>query len=78
LYGRLLTGLKHPNPRTVKILLDTGASASIIAYQYVEKLHLKQQQDPLQWKAAEGELSTNYQVDIEFSLLELHESIMVQ
>jgi hypothetical protein len=30
LYGRLCTGLEHPNPRTVKIMLDSGASASII------------------------------------------------
>jgi hypothetical protein len=78
LYGRLRTGLEHPNPRTVKILLDSGASASIIQYNCVEKLRLKQQRDPLKWKTAAGELSTNYQVDIEFSLPELHESRMVQ
>ena len=78
LYGRLRTGLEHPNPRTIKILLDSGASASIIQYNCVEKLRLKQQRDPLKWKTAAGELSTNYQVDIEFSLPELHESRMVQ
>jgi hypothetical protein len=62
----------------VKILLNSGASASIIQYKYVEKLCLKQQQDLLKWKTAAGELSTNYQVNIEFSLPELHESGMVQ
>ena len=39
---------------------------------------MKQQPDPLKLKTAAGELSTNYQVDIEFSLPELHESRMVQ
>ncbi len=78
MYGRLCTGLEHPNPRTIKILLDSGASASIIQHKFVEKLHLKQQSDPLKWKTAAGELCTNYQVDIEFSLPELHESRMVQ
>ena len=74
LYGRLCTGLEQPNPRTLKILLDSGASASIIKAQYVQKLRLKKHKNPLQWKTAAGELSTNYQVDIKFSLPELHES----
>ena len=78
LYGRLHTRLEHPNPRTVKILLDSGTSVSIIQYKYVEKLRLKKHHDPLKWKTAAGELSTKYQVDIEFSLPELHESRMVQ
>ena len=78
LYGRLRTGLEQPNPRTVKILLDSGTSASIIKAQYIQKLRLKKYKNPLQWKTAAGELSTNYQVDIEFSLPELHESRMVQ
>jgi hypothetical protein len=30
LYGRLCTGLEHPNPIMVNILLDLGVSASII------------------------------------------------
>ena len=50
LYGRLCTGLEQPNPRTVKILLDSGASASIIKAQYVQKLCLKKNKNPLQWK----------------------------
>jgi hypothetical protein len=38
LNGRLVrTGLEHPNPRTVKIILDSGASASTIQYKYVER-----------------------------------------
>ena len=32
LYGRLRAGLEHPNPRTIKILLDSGKSASIIQH----------------------------------------------
>jgi hypothetical protein len=78
LYGRLRTGIEHPNPRTVKILLDSGASASIVQHRYVEKLHLKRQREPMKWTTAAGELSTNYKVDIAFSLPELHESRMVQ
>jgi hypothetical protein len=78
LYGRLLTGLEHPNPRIVKILLDSGVSALILTHKYVENLRLRQQRNPMKWKTATGELSTNYQVDIKFSLPELHESRMVQ
>ena len=79
MYGRLGTGLEHPNPRTVEILLDSGASTSIIKHRYyVEKLHLKQQRNALKRKTAAGELSADYQVDNEFSLPELHESRMVQ
>ena len=58
--------------------MDSGASASIVNHRYVEKLRLKRQIEPLKWKTATGELSTNYQVNIEFSLPELHESRMVQ
>jgi hypothetical protein len=43
LYGRLRTGLEHLNPRTVNILLASGASVSIIQYKYLENLSLKQQ-----------------------------------
>jgi hypothetical protein len=78
LYGRLRTGIENLNPKTIKILLDSGVSASIIKYDHVEKLCLKRQQDPLKWKTAAGDLSTTYQVAIEFSLPELHESRMVQ
>jgi hypothetical protein len=39
-------------------MLDSSASASIIQYKYVENLRLKQQQDPVKWKTAAGELST--------------------
>ena len=62
----------------MKIILDSGASASIIKAQYIENLCIKKHRNPFKWKAAAGELSTNYQVDIKFSLPELHESRMVQ
>jgi hypothetical protein len=52
---------------------------SIMKHKYVENLSLRQQQNPMKWKTAAGEFNNNgYQVDIKFSLPQLHESRMVQ
>jgi hypothetical protein len=68
LYGCSRTGLNKPQPVTIKILLDSGASASISKHQFVEKLFLKHLTAPLKLKTAAGEYKNAHtQVDINFT-----------
>jgi hypothetical protein len=41
LFARIRTRLGKPKPQTIRILLDSGASASIFNIKYLNKLRLK-------------------------------------
>ena len=77
LFGRLNTRAKgKPKPKSVKILLDSGGSASIISKSLTSKLD-KTRSDKTDWKTVAGTFSTNETVQAAFSLPELHEERMV-
>ena len=68
---------KEPNPISLKILLDSGASALLIKGQLVEKLTVTSDQTT-RWSTAAGPLNTTERCDIQFSLPELSPTRLVK
>ena len=60
----------EPKPVSIKILLDSGASASLINGRFVEKLHV-QDNKRTKWTTTASPLSTTKLCKIQFSLPEL-------
>ena len=63
---------KHPKIKTIKALLDSGSSSTLISQQYAKKLRLRTE-NKTKWKTTAGEFTTSFKTKIEFSLPELHE-----
>jgi len=59
--------------KTVKILLDSGASATLVSQAYASKLH-KQREKETQWTTMAGSFLTRYKVDLQIILPEFSES----
>ena len=78
LFGRMRTETGNdPKPMSLKILLDSGASASIINEYFVK--HLKVQSDKqMRWTMAAGPLSTTKSCNVQFSLPELSPTRVVK
>ena len=76
MFGLLRTRKGKPKPTFVKILLDSGASQSIIKKQFVKKR--KQVKEPTtQWTTAAGTFTTNSKCKVEFNLNEFSEKKLV-
>lgn len=76
-FGRLRSRAKGaPKPKTVKILLDSGGSGCIIRRALAKKLR-KVRSTPTKWTTAAGTFNTNYAVQTQFSLPELHEGRLI-
>ena len=58
---------------TLKILLDSGSSATLLAQRYTTNLRVTDQPSPTRWKTAAGAFVTNKQASAQFILPELHE-----
>jgi Retroviral aspartyl protease len=61
---------------TVKALLDSGASASLITEKYTKKL--KKRQTPQGWSTPGGELNTNKMVKGQFTMPELQNDKIIE
>jgi hypothetical protein len=68
-FVRFNTRVGKSKPVTVKALLDSGASASLITEKYTKKL--KKRQAPQGWSTPGGELNTNKMVKSQFTMPEL-------
>ena len=75
-FGRLRTRHGDPKPKTIKILLDTGASGSIVHYSSVKKLRQKLNKTT-EWGTAAGSFTTNKICKLQFTLPELHEKRLI-
>ena len=77
LFGRIRTREKgKAKPKTIKILLDTGGSDTIVNEKYVSKL-TKIKGSQQKWQTAAGELKTTEQVQVRMTLPELHEKRVI-
>ena len=68
-YGQLRRSLGKPKPTEIRILLDTGASSSIVTQTVVKKLRLKNS-TPTEWNTAAGTMTTNKKCQVEFKMTE--------
>ena len=71
-FGLLNIRLGKPKYKDIKILLDTGASKSIIRADRVKKLRKKHKSKTI-WDTAAGQMSTNKTVKAKFRLSEFDE-----
>ena len=68
----------RPKPVTLKALLDSGASSTIVAEKHVGKLKLKQSKKKTIWTTPAGELKTNKVCRSQFTMPELHDNRMLE
>ena len=78
-FVRLNTSLGKPTPVTIRALLDSGASESLVTAKYVKKLRVKDAQAPTTvWTTPAGEMRTRSKVKAQFTMPELQEKKMVE
>ena len=78
-FVRLNTSLGKPSPVTIRALLDSGASESLVTTMYVKKLCVKQAQTSTTvWTTPAGEMTTRNKVKAQFTIPELQEKRLVE
>jgi len=76
-FAILNTRLGKESTKRISVLLDSGASSSVIHKDLVRKLRMTKT-SPTTWNTAAGPLNTSEQVDIEFALPELSPSATIK
>ena len=72
LFATMKISLGKTKTKLIKVLLDSGASSSLVCKDLVKKL--RQKRSPaVRWKTAAGQFLTSSTCDIEFALTELQE-----
>ena len=78
-FVRLNTSLGRPTPVTIRALLDSGASESLVTAKCVKKLRVKDtQKSTTVWTTPAGEMKTRSKVRAQFTMPELQEKKMVE
>ena len=78
-FVRLNTSLGKPSPVTIRALLDSGASESLVTAKYVKKLRVKDAKaSTTVWTTPAGEMKTRSKVKAKFTIPELQEKRMVE
>mgnify|MGYP005753024869 CR=1 FL=1 len=67
-----------PKPITIKALLDSGASGTIMDPKIATKLKKQPSTVPTVWTTPSGAMSTNEESRVQFTIPELHEDRMIQ
>ena len=76
-FARIRTRLGKPKPQTIRILLDSGASASIFNIKFLNKLHLKRNQTTT-WTTAAGNFTTSRTTEVQFTMPELYDDRVIE
>ena len=78
-FARLNTSLGKPEPKTIKVLLDSGASESLVTAEHVKKLRARgSKTKPTTWTTPAGEMTTQSKVKVQFTLPELQENKLIE
>jgi Aspartyl protease len=78
-FVRFKTSLGKPKPVTIKALLDSGASESIISKKYMSKLRVKSSKKKgTVWSTPGGDLHTNSRVKGQFTIPELQDKKLIE
>ena len=75
-FVRFNTRVGKSKPVTLKALLDSGASATLIVEKYTKKL--KKRQVPQGWSTPGGDLTTNKMVKTQFTMPELQDDKIIE
>ena len=78
-YVRLnLRGAGKPKPITVRALLDSGGSGTLLCSKYAKKLKLKTSSTKTEWTTPGGKLKTTKHAKAQFCLPELHDNRLIE
>ena len=77
-FVRFNTSLGKPKPVTVRALLDSGASESLINAKFTKKLRKKKTASSTVWSTPGGDLTTSSKVKAQFTMPELQEKQLIE
>jgi hypothetical protein len=72
------TSRGKPKPMTIQVLLDSGASASLIYKKFARKLKLKMSKFSTKWTTTAGDLTLNSKCKSQFCNPELEDKILLE
>jgi hypothetical protein len=72
------TSRGKPKPITIRALLDSGASASLILKKFARKLKLKTSKSSTTWTTAAGDLTMNSKCKAQFCIPELEDKVLLE
>lgn len=75
---RFNTRLGKAKPITLKALLDSGASATLVASKHTKNLRQKKSDKKTVWTTPAGELETTYKTRAQFTIPELHDNRLIE
>lgn len=76
-FGRIRTSPGKPKPATIKILVDSGASTTIITAPFVKKLRSYEEKES-HFQTTAGTFCTHAKAKIQFSLNEFFEKRLIE
>ena len=76
-FGLLNTSLGKPKMKTIRILCDTGATATIVKHNLVKKLRQKREK-PTSWNTPAGMFKTHKKMKLNFMLPEFHKNKAIE
>jgi len=78
-FVRFNTSLEKAKPVTIKALLDSQGSESLVTKMFIKKLRLKKSSNSSTvWTTPGGEMRTNQKVKAQFTMPELHEDHLIE
>ena len=78
-FVRFNTSLGKAKPVTIRALLDSGASESLVSQKYVKKLRIKKTgKGSTTWSTPGGDMTTNQKVKAQFSIPELQDKKLIE
>jgi predicted aspartyl protease len=76
-FGRIRTSMGKPKPATIKVLIDSGASKTIVTAHHVQKLRSYEEKET-RFQTTAGTFLTHAKAKIQFSLYEFYEKRLIE
>ena len=78
MFVRFNTRVGKSKPVTLRALLDSGGSGSLVTEKFTKKLRTKCTNDNTVWSTPGGTLNTNTKCTVEFSIPEMHDARLIK
>ena len=77
-FARVNTRRGTPKPKTLKVLFDSGGSATLISARHAQKLRQKRSQSPMLFNTLAGTLKADHKAKVQFCLPEFHDDRLIE